>query len=254
MKELRKKIGLTRAQLAEETGINFRTLEAYEQGRKDINGAKLKTLLKLCQALDCKLEDLITDPETKELLKIMQVNRKMYPAIFTETEKGDYLVEVPDMEILTEGKDLSGAMFMARDAIGLKAINAEDHKEEIPQASKIEDIDIKKGTFAEYGKNMVTLVDVDFREYRKKCKTHSYYAILNKEPGESEISVAFPDLNCATSGKDRDEALKSAEELLRCTLKGLTEDGEMLPKASELSEIVKNEKEEVVLIETTIIE
>lgn len=70
MKELRKRAGLTRVQLAEETGINFRTLEAYEQGRKDINGAKLKTLLKLCQALDCELEDLITDSETKELLNL----------------------------------------------------------------------------------------------------------------------------------------------------------------------------------------
>ena len=69
MKELREKAGLTRAQLSEQTGISFRTIEAYEQGRKDINGAKLKTLLKLCQALGCSLSELLTDEETKELLK-----------------------------------------------------------------------------------------------------------------------------------------------------------------------------------------
>ena len=69
MKELREKAGLTRAQLSEQTGISFRTIEAYEQGRKDINGAKLKTLLKLCQTLDCSLSELLTDEETKELLK-----------------------------------------------------------------------------------------------------------------------------------------------------------------------------------------
>ena len=44
--------------------------------------------------------------------------KAVYPVIFTEDEKGEYLVEVPDMGILTEGKDLSDAMFMARDAIG----------------------------------------------------------------------------------------------------------------------------------------
>ena len=69
MKELREKAGLTRAQLSEKTDISFRTIEAYEQGRKDINGAKLKTLLKLCQTLDCSLSELLTDEETKELLK-----------------------------------------------------------------------------------------------------------------------------------------------------------------------------------------
>ena len=69
MKELREKAGLTRAQLSEQTGISFRTIEAYEQGRKDINGAKLKTLLKLCQALGCSLSELLTDEETKKLLK-----------------------------------------------------------------------------------------------------------------------------------------------------------------------------------------
>ena len=73
MKELREKAGLTRAQLSEQTGISFRTIEAYEQGRKDINGAKLKTLLKLCQALGCSLSELLTDEETKELLKQAKV-------------------------------------------------------------------------------------------------------------------------------------------------------------------------------------
>ncbi len=73
MKELREKAGLTRAQLSEQTGISFRTIEAYEQGRKDINGAKLKTLLKLCQALSCSLSELLTDKETKELLKQAKV-------------------------------------------------------------------------------------------------------------------------------------------------------------------------------------
>lgn len=94
--------------------------------------------------------------------------KRVYPVIFTETESGEYLVEVPDLEILTEGKDLSDAMFMARDAIGMKGISAEDRKEEIPKASRIDEINIAEGTFADDGKSIVALVDVDFSEYRRK--------------------------------------------------------------------------------------
>ena len=47
----------------------MRTLQCYEQGAKDLNGAKLATLLKLCLALDCKLGDILTDEETVKLLE-----------------------------------------------------------------------------------------------------------------------------------------------------------------------------------------
>ena len=39
--------GLSQSQLASAAGLNVRTLQCYEQGAKDINGAKLATLLKL---------------------------------------------------------------------------------------------------------------------------------------------------------------------------------------------------------------
>ena len=56
--------GLSQSQLASATGLNVRTLQCYEQGAKDLNGAKLATLLKLCLALDCKLGDILTDPRS----------------------------------------------------------------------------------------------------------------------------------------------------------------------------------------------
>ena len=43
-------------------------LQNYEQGVRDLNGAKLLTLLKLCNALECKLADIITDEDTLEQL------------------------------------------------------------------------------------------------------------------------------------------------------------------------------------------
>lgn len=61
--------GLSQSQLAAATGLNVRTLQCYEQGAKDINNAKLATLLKLCLALDCKLGDFLTDEATVKLLE-----------------------------------------------------------------------------------------------------------------------------------------------------------------------------------------
>ena len=60
--------GLSQSQLAAATGLNVRTLQCYEQGAKDINNAKLATLLKLCLALDCKLGDILKDEDTVKLL------------------------------------------------------------------------------------------------------------------------------------------------------------------------------------------
>lgn len=70
LKELREQRGISRPELSAASGVNIRTIEGYEQGKKDINGAKLKTLLKLCQALNCRLEDILEDPELIELLKL----------------------------------------------------------------------------------------------------------------------------------------------------------------------------------------
>ena len=93
--------------------------------------------------------------------------KKVYPVIFTEAEDA-VLVEVPDLEILTEGKDIADAIEMARDAIGLYGISREDHGEVIPEGSIGGNIDITKGTFAEYGVGIMSYVDVDFSVYRRK--------------------------------------------------------------------------------------
>ena len=60
--------------------------------------------------------------------------------IFTKA-KNCVLVEVPDLEILTEGKDMSDAIEMARDAIELNCVSREDAKEEIPEPSDMNVLD-----------------------------------------------------------------------------------------------------------------
>ena len=93
----------------------------------------------------------------------------VYPVILTVVKKA-VLAEVPDLQILTEGKDVMNAMAMARDAIALKVITKEDYGEEVPSASSINDIDISQGTFYGEGESFATLVDVDFAEYRRKME------------------------------------------------------------------------------------
>ncbi len=93
--------------------------------------------------------------------------KKIYPTIFTQTEDM-VLVEVPDLEILTQGKDLVEAIEMARDAIGLAIITMQDHNQDIPDSTPETKIDILKTTFASDGKSIVSLVDVDIDAYRRK--------------------------------------------------------------------------------------
>lgn len=82
----------------------------------------------------------------------------------------------------------------------------------------------------------------------KKVDRYFYPAIFIYEPGK-EIAIDFPDLKCATSGVDDDDALLSARELLGCVLFGLEEDGEEIPEPTPLSEIKTKENERAVLVD-----
>jgi DNA-binding Xre family transcriptional regulator len=44
-------------------------LQGYERGARDLNGARLATLLRICNALRCGLADILTDKETLTLLE-----------------------------------------------------------------------------------------------------------------------------------------------------------------------------------------
>ena len=94
----------------------------------------------------------------------------VYPVLFTKTND-NILIEVPDFEILTEGKDMNDAINMARDAIELKCVSLEDAKENIPEPSDIGVINTDSGTFSGEGETIAPLVDVDSSEYRRKIDT-----------------------------------------------------------------------------------
>lgn len=85
--------------------------------------------------------------------------KEAYPIIMTQSEY--IVVYVPDFDINTQGKDYAEAMEMARDAIGLLGIDMEDDGKALPRPSALADIVTEQG-------GVVTLVDVDFTEYRRR--------------------------------------------------------------------------------------
>lgn len=82
----------------------------------------------------------------------------------------------------------------------------------------------------------------------KKVERYFYPAVFTYEQGQ-EIAVSFPDLGCATSGINEDDALLSARELLGCVLNGLEEDGENIPAPTPLPLVKLEENERVVLVD-----
>ena len=75
LKEMRKMAGYSQKELADETGINIKNIGFYENGNRDINGAKFATLLTICQALSCDLEDILTDEKTRDLWEAYKEDR-----------------------------------------------------------------------------------------------------------------------------------------------------------------------------------
>jgi len=110
----------------------------------------------------------------------------IYPIIITKTNDSTtpYFVKIPSINGMTQGKTINDSIQMARDYIGLAVINLQDSNDPVPISSytlpKPEESDI------------VTLVDVDIDNYRKKYDTKlikktltipNYLNVLGKENG-----------------------------------------------------------------------
>jgi predicted RNase H-like HicB family nuclease len=83
-----------------------------------------------------------------------------YPIVMSKGETY-IVVYVPDFDINTEGTDYADAMEMARDAIGMMGVDMEDDHEELPAPSDLADV------ARQHPEAAVTLVDIDFAEYRR---------------------------------------------------------------------------------------
>ena len=59
LKRIRTAYGCTQAELAKQSGVSLRSIQMYEQRRKDINKASAETLYSIAKVLGCTIEDLI---------------------------------------------------------------------------------------------------------------------------------------------------------------------------------------------------
>lgn len=100
------------------------------------------------------------------------------------------VVFIPDFNINTQGQDYAEAMEMARDAIGIMGIDMEDEKEPLPLPTDIGSIQ------KEHSTDVITLVDVDFSEYRRKNdmrtvrRNVSLPSWLNAEAEKAGVNVS----------------------------------------------------------------
>jgi predicted RNase H-like HicB family nuclease len=67
-----------------------------------------------------------------------------------------------------------------------------------------------------------------------------YIGLIHKE-ADSHFGVSFPDFpGVATAGTTLDDARAMAEEALAFHIEGLVEDGEAIPEASSLEEVMSD--------------
>lgn len=97
----------------------------------------------------------------------------IYPVIFTETNEKNHeiLVYIPDLNGMTEGKNIADAIAMAKDYICNALFDKKDL--EIPVPKKIDEIKINSSPFFDNGKSFVSLVDVDLNAFRQREKSKS---------------------------------------------------------------------------------
>ena len=102
--------------------------------------------------------------------------KEAYPVLIKQCGK-DYLVYVPDLELYTEGKSMAEAMEMARDAIGLKGVDYMKDTKTLPEPSNATEAINKAKEEADedfdYSDGILTLVDVDFEEYRRRMRNRA---------------------------------------------------------------------------------
>lgn len=86
--------------------------------------------------------------------------KSVYPVIL-KPEAGGFVVYIPDFDANTQGETIADAIEQARDAIGIMGVDMEDDNKTLPIPSELKTV--KAGA-----NEIVSLVDIDFKEYRRK--------------------------------------------------------------------------------------
>ena len=94
----------------------------------------------------------------------------VYPQRICEEKEGGYSVEVPDLKgCVTQADTLEEAIEMAQDAALGWILTAIEDEEELPSASKIEDIKLENKN------EFVSLLLLDIDKYTEKYNCKKFY-------------------------------------------------------------------------------
>jgi transcriptional regulator with XRE-family HTH domain len=69
LQDIRKRVGLSQSELAKRSGIKLQTIQGYELGRRQIDGAHVDTLVSMADALGVPFYELIEDAQRIEKIK-----------------------------------------------------------------------------------------------------------------------------------------------------------------------------------------
>lgn len=97
--------------------------------------------------------------DDEEGVRRMKKKRVAYPVLI---KKGSemYLARIPDLDRMTQGYDFADAMDMARDCIGLWAVQLQSEGKEMPKENTV--------PYTVEDDEVLTYVDIDFEEYKRK--------------------------------------------------------------------------------------
>ena len=108
----------------------------------------------------------------------------IYPAVFHPNEDGSYTIIYPDLTgCISEGKDLSNAMYMAQSALTQWMEYLTDKKADIPAASAIRDIVVE-------GDEFVNLVKAEVKDTRAVRRTVSIPKWMDDQVSAAGLSLS----------------------------------------------------------------
>lgn len=88
LEKMRVSLNLSQSKLAKLAGIPIRTIQCYEQRVRDIDSARLSTLLDLCIVLNCTLKDILEyDENINKLERVLDIPSKSISSVDMVDEK-----------------------------------------------------------------------------------------------------------------------------------------------------------------------
>jgi predicted RNase H-like HicB family nuclease len=108
----------------------------------------------------------------------------VYPAIFHNNEDESFTIIFPDLPgCISEGKSLGNAMYMAQSALTHWISYLIDKKQEIPEASNVQDITVEPDEF-------VNLICAEVRDGRAVKRTVSIPKWMDDKVVQSGLSLS----------------------------------------------------------------